>query len=70
MSKPTPNRFSPEARSVWFSTRACGGGPTTEDSAEIKALESNTRELRQPNEILRKAPAYFAQAELDRQFKR
>ncbi len=27
------------------------------------------RKLRQPNEILRKASAYFAQAELDRRFK-
>jgi len=37
------------------------------DVAErLKALE---RELRQANEILRKASAYFAQAELDRRFK-
>jgi transposase-like protein len=41
------------------------GGPTTEDSAKIKALERENRELRQANEILRKASAYFAQAELD-----
>ena len=46
------------------------GGPTTEDSARIKALEREKRELRQANEILRKASAYFAQAELDRPFKR
>ena len=46
------------------------GGPTTEDSAKIKALEHENRELRQANEILRKASAYFAQAELDRPFKR
>jgi transposase len=46
------------------------GGPTTEDSARIKALERENRELRQANEILRKASAYFAQAELDRPFKR
>ena len=32
----------------------------------IKALEREVRELRQANEILRKASAYFAQAELDR----
>ena len=44
------------------------GGPTTEDSARIKALERENRELRQANEILRKASAYFAQAELDRRF--
>ena len=46
------------------------GGPTTEDSARVKALERENRELRQANEILRKASAYFAQAELDRPFKR
>ena len=46
------------------------GGPTTEDSAKIKALERENRELRQANEILRKASAYFAQAELDRPLKR
>ncbi len=34
-----------------------------------KALERENRELRQANEILRKASAYFAQAELDRRFK-
>ena len=41
------------------------------DLAEkLKALERENRELRQANEILRKASAYFAQAELDRPFKR
>jgi len=35
----------------------------------IKALEREVRELRQANEILRKASAYFAQAALDRRFK-
>ena len=44
-------------------------GPTTEERARIKALERENRELRQANEILRKASAYFAQAELDRRFK-
>ena len=40
------------------------------DMAEkIKALERENRELRQANEILRKASAYFAQAELDRRRK-
>jgi transposase len=32
----------------------------------MKALERENRELRQANEILRKASAYFAMAELDR----
>src|ERR671916_2704795 len=40
-------------------------GPTTEDRERIKALERRNRELRQANEILRKASAYFAQAELE-----
>ena len=45
-------------------------GVTTEVAAKLKALERENRELRQANEILRKASAYFAQAELDRPFKR
>ena len=35
-------------------------------AARLKALERENRELRQANEILRKASAYFALAELDR----
>lgn len=45
-------------------------GLTTDMAAKLKALERENRELRQANEILRKASAYFAQAELDRPFKR
>ncbi len=41
-------------------------GLTTDMAAKFKALERENRELRQANEILRKASAYFAQAELDR----
>ena len=44
-------------------------GLTTDERARMKALERENRELRQANEILRKASAYFAQAELDRHFK-
>ena len=44
-------------------------GPTSEDRERLKALERENRELRQANEILRKASAYFAQAELDRRHK-
>jgi transposase len=44
-------------------------GPTSQEQERIKALEREVRELRQANEILRKASAYFAQAELDRRFK-
>ena len=47
----------------------CVGVPS-EAAAQLKALERENRELRQANEILRKASAYFAQAELDRPFKR
>jgi transposase len=41
-------------------------GITTDAAERLKALERENRELRQANEILRKASAYFAQAELDR----
>jgi len=45
-----------------------GGRPglTTDERTRVKELEREVRELRQANEILRKASAYFAQAELDR----
>ena len=51
--------------------RAAGlqDGMTSEVRDRLKALERENRELRQANEILRKASAYFAQAELDRRFK-
>ncbi len=42
------------------------GGLASEEQARIKELEREKRELRRANEILRKASAYFAQAELDR----
>jgi transposase len=45
-------------------------GLTTDMAAKLKTLERENRELRQANEILRKASAYFAQAELDRPFRR
>ncbi len=41
-------------------------GLTTEDRSRLKELERENRELKRANEILRKASAYFAQAELDR----
>ena len=49
--------------------RGVRGGVPTEIAERLKALERENRELRQANEILRKASAYFAQAELDRRFK-
>jgi transposase len=45
------------------------GGLTSDERARLKALERENRELRQANEILRKASAYFAAAELDRRSK-
>jgi transposase-like protein len=44
-------------------------GPTSEERERIRSLEREVRELRQANEILRKASAYFAMAELDRRSK-
>ena len=43
--------------------------PTTTRRERLKALERENRELRQANEIFRKASAYFAMAELDRRHK-
>ena len=58
----------------WFRQAERDGGErdgmTTEDRARMKALEREVRELKQANEILRKASAYFAQAELDRPFRK
>jgi transposase-like protein len=41
-------------------------GLSTTERQRIKELEREVRELRRANEILRKAAAFFAQAELDR----
>ena len=49
--------------------RDSGRTPGSDAAEKLKALERENRELRQANEILRKASAYFAQAELDRRFK-
>ncbi len=44
-------------------------GLTTSERERLKELERENRELKRANEILRKASAYFAQAELDRRGK-
>jgi transposase len=44
-------------------------GLTTDERARLKQLERENVELRRANEILKKASAYFAQAELDRRAK-
>jgi transposase len=44
-------------------------GLTTDERQRLKQLERDNFELKRANEILRKASAYFAQAELDRRAK-
>ena len=65
---------SPDSLRVWMrQIQRDGGerpGQTSAEKARIKELERENRELRQANEILRKASAYFAQAELDRPFRK
>ena len=65
---------TPETLRLWVRQAERDGGEreglTTPERERLKALEREVRELRQANEILRKASAYFAQAELDRRFKR
>jgi len=57
----------------WVKKAEVDSGPRasipTEMAEKMKALERENRELRQANEILGKASAYFAMAELDRQSK-
>jgi transposase len=61
---------SPESLRKWLRrTEVDTGsrsGVTSDERARMKDLEKENRELRRANEILRKASAYFAQAELDR----
>lgn len=61
---------SAQTLSSWIKRRAIDTGRrpgvTTEEHARVKAIERENKELRRANEILRKAAAFFAQAELDR----
>ena len=61
---------SPEALRIWLRRFEIDSGRrtgvTSDEQARLKDLEREVRELRRANEILRKASAYFAQAELDR----
>ena len=45
-------------------------GVTTAEAARVRELEQEVRELRRANEILKTASAFFAAAELDRQYRR
>lgn len=64
---------SPEALRKWVrqAQRDAGQRPglTTDEQARLKQLERENFELKRANEILRKASAYFAQAEIDRRAK-
>ena len=61
---------TPETLRKWVRRSEVDGGHrdgvTSDERARIKDLEREVRELRRANEILRKASAFFAQAELDR----
>ncbi len=61
---------TPETLRKWVrrSERDSGKRPglTTDERDKLKRLEREVKELKRANEILRKASAYFAQAELDR----
>ena len=61
---------TPQTLHEWVKTAEIDSGKRSgvpsDVSDRLKALERENRELRQANEILRKASAYFAQAELDR----
>ncbi len=65
---------SPDSLRVWCqqAERDAGerDGLTSEQKARLKVLERENKELRTANEILKKASAYFAQAELDRPFRK
>lgn len=65
---------SPDSLRVWCqqAERDIGqrAGLTSAEKDRIKELEREVRELRQANEILKKASAYFAAAELDRPFRK
>ena len=64
---------TPETLRTWVrqsETDQCvRSGLSTSDRDRLKELERENRELKRANEILRKASAYFAQAELDRRQK-
>ena len=49
--------------------RGTRAGLGTTDRERLKELERENRELKRANEILRKASAFFAQAEFDRKAK-
>lgn len=65
---------SPDSLRIWCqqAERDAGqrAGPTSAEKDRIRELEREVRELRTANEILKKASAYFAMAELDCPFRK
>ena len=59
---------TPETLRSWVKKLEVDSEPAeaTDPAKRVKALERDNRELKRANEILRKAAAFFAQAELDR----
>ena len=60
---------TPETLRTWikkFEADLADNGAATSQAQRIKQLERDNKELQRANEILRKAAAFFAQAELDR----
>jgi len=66
-------RCAPQTLNDWVKKAEVDSGKrpgvSSEMAERVSALERENRELRQANEILRKASAYFAMAELDRRSK-
>ena len=66
----TPAKLGSETLRKWVrraeTDQGLRPGLTSPERERLRALERENRELRRANEILRKASAYFAQAELDR----
>ena len=68
--------YGAESVRAWVKEADVADGTAGPDAVRVRDLETENklltqelRELRRTNEILRKAAAYFAQAELDRPFK-
>ena len=65
---------TPETLRAWVNKMEVDSGKkpgvTSDAAAKIKELERENKELKQANEILKKAAAFFAQAEFDRKPKK
>ena len=65
--------YTPETLRVWYLKHLDQRNPVkvqqSSDQEKMKQMEREIKELKRANEILRKAAAFFAQAELDRPHK-